>query len=189
MHNPTPQSGNQNRIHAHTFSLHDAVQHFDHVLHHLTSAAIKEHVPPTLNMMARGNRLEFGNLGHYRRSKDAIFWRSSSAIKASFSGAPVTPFRLPFWDCNQRHCSTNFQAPFRRVEVPFLGLQPAPFKRSTISARSAPLKRHFWAASRRRRRVEARRRLHGLDCNQQGCSPRGGENVAGVEAIHWVAEK
>ncbi|RVW92400.1 hypothetical protein CK203_032549 [Vitis vinifera] len=23
------------------------VQHFDHVLHHLTSAAIKEHVPPT----------------------------------------------------------------------------------------------------------------------------------------------
>ena len=29
------------------FSLHDMVQHFDHVLHHLTSATIKEHVPPT----------------------------------------------------------------------------------------------------------------------------------------------
>ncbi|RVW92737.1 Copia protein [Vitis vinifera] len=34
-------------IHVHTFSLHDMVQHFDHVLHHLTSAAIKEHIPPT----------------------------------------------------------------------------------------------------------------------------------------------
>ncbi|RVW49122.1 hypothetical protein CK203_084447 [Vitis vinifera] len=182
------------------------VQHFDHVLHHLTSAAIKEHVPPTaqhggkrqrglmeatvINFFKNGpeltlllssekhhlkkERSEFGNLGHYRRSKDAIFWRSSSAIKASFSGAPVTPF----------------QAPFRRVEVPFfgattsavqvllLGVVQAPFKAHLshhLSAVQAPLETpFFWAASRRSHAVLKHcRRLHGLDCIQQGCSPRG----------------
>ncbi|RVW64596.1 hypothetical protein CK203_048530 [Vitis vinifera] len=28
-------------------ALHDVVQHFDHVLHHLSSTAVKEHVPAT----------------------------------------------------------------------------------------------------------------------------------------------
>ena len=66
---------------------------------------------------------------------------------------------------NQRHCSTNFQAPFRRVEVPFfgattsavqallLGVVQAPFKAHLshhLSAVQAPLETpFFWAASRR----------------------------------------
>ena len=32
-------------------TLHDVVQHFDHVLHHPSSAAIKEHVPATCSCM------------------------------------------------------------------------------------------------------------------------------------------
>ncbi|RVW58766.1 hypothetical protein CK203_114857 [Vitis vinifera] len=192
------------------------VQHFDHVFHHLTSATIKEHVPPTaqhggkrqrglmeatvINFFRKWSRTHSAIIfrktpskkgeirvwksgflkpttmagGHYRRSKDAIFWRSSSAIKASFSGAPVTPF----------------QAPFRRVEVPFfgattsavqvllLGVVQAPFKAHLshhLSAVQAPLETpFFWAASRRSHAVlKHSRRLHGLDCIQQGCSPRG----------------
>ena len=42
-------------IHVHMFSLHDVVQHFDHILHHLTSAAVKEHVPPTAQHGGKSN--------------------------------------------------------------------------------------------------------------------------------------
>ncbi|RVW25895.1 Retrovirus-related Pol polyprotein from transposon TNT 1-94 [Vitis vinifera] len=145
------------------------VQHFDHVLHHLTSAAIKEHVPPTaqhggkrqrglmevtvINFFRKWSRTHSAIIfrktpskkreirvwksgflkpttmagGHYRRSKDAIFWRSSSAIKASFSGAPVTPF----------------QAPFRRVEVPFFGATTSAVQALLLGVVQAPFKAHL----------------------------------------------
>ena len=36
-------------------STSDVVQHFDHVLHHLSSAAVKEHVPVTAQHGGKSN--------------------------------------------------------------------------------------------------------------------------------------
>ena len=127
---------------------------------------------------------------HTWRCSAAIFGAATSAIAAPYQRQFSGALKCHFLDCNQRHCSTNFQAPFRRVEVPFfgattsavqallLGVVQAPFKAHLshhLSAVQAPLETpFFWAASRRSHAVLKHcRRLHGLDCIQQGCSPRG----------------
>ncbi|KAL6321146.1 hypothetical protein AAG906_012918 [Vitis piasezkii] len=132
------------------------VQHFDHVFHHLTSATIKEHVPL---IAQHGGKRQRGFMeaiinwhhsfikGHYRRSKDAIFaaifGATTSAVQALLLGVVQAPFKA--------HLSHHLSAVQAPLETPF-----------------------FWAASRRSHAVLKHcRRLHGLDCIQQGCSPRG----------------
>ena len=73
-------------IHVHMFSLHDMVQHFDHVLHHLTSTAIKEHVPPTAQHGGKRQRglMEATVIKFFRkwsRTRSVIIFRKTPSKK------------------------------------------------------------------------------------------------------------
>ena len=82
----------------HTFSLHDMVQHFDHVFHHLTSATIKEHVPPTAQHGGKRQRglMEATVINFFikwsRTHSAIIFRKTPSKIERSEFG------NLGFWN-------------------------------------------------------------------------------------------
>ncbi|RVW64274.1 Retrovirus-related Pol polyprotein from transposon TNT 1-94 [Vitis vinifera] len=82
--------------------------HFDHVLHHPSSAAVKEHVPATAH---RKSNVAF------KRPRSGT---TCSAIGSAFLGLQPTPFQAPYQPRSGTTCSAIGSA--------FLGLQPAPFQ-------------------------------------------------------------
>ncbi|RVW57954.1 hypothetical protein CK203_114937 [Vitis vinifera] len=96
-------------------------KHFDHVLHHLSSTAVKEHVLATAQHGGKNN-VAF---------KNTIFRRSSGVVNAPFSGAISDALQAPY-QASVRH---RLQASFRRSIGSHSGAFQAPYQ--------APFKRYY----------------------------------------------
>ncbi|RVW72869.1 Retrovirus-related Pol polyprotein from transposon TNT 1-94 [Vitis vinifera] len=126
------------------------VQHFDHVLHHLTSAAIKEHVPPTAQHGGKRQRglmeatvIKFFKKWsrthsviifrkHHLKKGETRVWKSGLLKPTTMAGAAIFGA-----------ATSAIPAPFRRVEVPFFGAITSVVQALLLGVVQAPFKAHL----------------------------------------------
>ncbi|RVX10561.1 Retrovirus-related Pol polyprotein from transposon TNT 1-94 [Vitis vinifera] len=112
------------------------VQHFDHVLHHLTSAAIKEHVPPTAQHGGKRQRglIEATVINAVQALLLGVVQAPFKAHLSHHLSAVQAPLETPFF----LGCKSSFA---RRVEAlqttSWLGLHPARVQSTWVAARTS----------------------------------------------------